>query len=158
MSSYTIHLSALLIGVVAGLRTFTAPAAVSWAARLGAVALAGTPLAFLGSDIALWLLTVMAIVEFVVDQRPGTASRKTPVQFTARIVSGAVCGAAMAAMNGRWLVGLIVGIIGAILGTLLGFTFREDLARAFHEDRPAAFLEDAVAIAGAVLIVAGVLG
>ncbi|HEY1434389.1 MAG TPA: DUF4126 domain-containing protein, partial [Thermoanaerobaculia bacterium] len=39
---------AFLIGVVAGLRVMTAPAAVSWAARLGWLHLEGTPLAFLG--------------------------------------------------------------------------------------------------------------
>ena len=38
-------LLALLIGGVAGLRTFTAPAVVSWAAYLGWLPLAGTPLA-----------------------------------------------------------------------------------------------------------------
>jgi uncharacterized membrane protein len=35
------------LGVVAGLRSMTAPAIVSWAARLGGLHLAGTPLAFL---------------------------------------------------------------------------------------------------------------
>ncbi len=40
---------ALLIGVVAGLRAMTAPAAVSWAAALGLLKLQGTPLAFLGA-------------------------------------------------------------------------------------------------------------
>jgi uncharacterized membrane protein len=39
----TIYLAALLIGVVAGLRTMTAPAAVSWAASLGAIHLNGFP-------------------------------------------------------------------------------------------------------------------
>ena len=42
-------LAALLIGVVAGLRAFTAPAAVSLAAYLGWLPVAGTPLAFLAS-------------------------------------------------------------------------------------------------------------
>ena len=36
---------ALLMGVVAGLRAMTAPAAVSWAARLGIIDLSGTWLA-----------------------------------------------------------------------------------------------------------------
>jgi uncharacterized membrane protein len=39
---------ALLIGVVAGLRAMTAPAAVSWAASLGLLTLDGSWLAFLG--------------------------------------------------------------------------------------------------------------
>ena len=41
-------LSALLIGVIAGLRAMTPPAAVSWMARSGWLNLTGTPFAFLG--------------------------------------------------------------------------------------------------------------
>jgi uncharacterized membrane protein len=43
-----IIVSALLIGAIAGLRSLTAPAAVSWGAYLGLLRLQGTPLAFLG--------------------------------------------------------------------------------------------------------------
>lgn len=39
---------ALLLGVVAGLRAMLAPALLSWAAALGHVHLAGTPLSWLG--------------------------------------------------------------------------------------------------------------
>ena len=42
---------AFLIGIVAGLRALTAPAAVSWAARLGLLPLQGTSLAFLGLSL-----------------------------------------------------------------------------------------------------------
>jgi uncharacterized membrane protein len=152
-----IYLAALLMGVIAGLRTFTAPAAVSWAARLGTIRLEGTRFAFLGSGIALRILTAMALVEFVIDQLPSTPSRRTPSQFGARVASGALCGAAVTAADGSWPVGLAVGIIGAIIGTLVGSDFRGRLAHAFRWDRPAGFLEDAVAIAGAALIV-GLLG
>ena len=43
-----VYLLALLIGVVAGLRSFTAPAAVSWAAYLGRLRLDDIWLTFLG--------------------------------------------------------------------------------------------------------------
>ena len=43
-----VFLLALVIGIVAGLRAMTAPAAVSWAARLGWLDLSGSWLAFLG--------------------------------------------------------------------------------------------------------------
>ena len=48
-----IYLLALLIGVVAGLRALTAPAAVSWAAHLGWLHLQNTWLAFLGATVRL---------------------------------------------------------------------------------------------------------
>ena len=49
---------------------------------------------------------------------------------------------------------LVVLLIGAVAGE--GADARERLARAYRRDRPAAFLEDAVAIAiaGAVVVVA----
>ena len=91
---------ALLAGIVAGSRTFTAPAAVSWAATLGALHLEGTWLAFMASLWAAWIFTALAIVEFVMDQLPSTPSRKVPMQFGARIVSGALCGATIGASGG----------------------------------------------------------
>lgn len=153
MSTSYLYLAALLIGVIAGLRVLSALAAVSWAASLGAFHLGGSWLAFLGSPVAAVILTLAAIGELVTDQSPRTPSRKTPMQFGARIVSGALCGAALGVAAGSWPVGAGLGIIGAIFGTLGGFGFRSGLAHAFHRDRPAAFLEDAVAIVGAILIV-----
>jgi uncharacterized membrane protein len=41
-------LFASLFGLVAGLRSMTAPAVVSWAARRGWLSLQGSPFAFLG--------------------------------------------------------------------------------------------------------------
>ena len=42
----TVYLAALLIGVIAGLRAVTAPAAVCWAAYLGLLKLTGTQMVF----------------------------------------------------------------------------------------------------------------
>ena len=81
-------LLALLIGIVAGLRTFTAPAAVSWAAYLGWLNVADSTLAFLGYRWTPWILTGLAVVEFITDQLPSTPSRTVPMQFGARIVTG----------------------------------------------------------------------
>jgi len=144
---------ALLIGVVAGLRTFTAPAAASWAAHLGWLPLAGTPLAFMGSVWAAGILTLMAFVEFVTDQLPTTPSRTVPMQFGARIVMAAVAGAAIGAPSGLLIGGGIAGVVGAVIGTYGGSAARARLAAAFRKDRPAAFIEDAVAIVVAILVV-----
>ncbi|MGF6231001.1 putative membrane protein [Inquilinus ginsengisoli] len=144
---------AFLIGCVAGLRTMTAPAAVSWAAHLGWLPLDGTGLEFLGAAVTPWLLTAAAIAELIADQLPKTPSRKVPVQFGARIVSGAVCGAAFGIVGGSVIVGLIAGVAGAVTGTLLGYELRSRLARAAGRDLPVALLEDAVAVGGAAWIV-----
>ena len=144
---------ALLIGVVAGLRTFTAPTAISWAAWSGRLALEGSWLAVLGYTWTPWIFTLLAIGEFIGDQLPSTPSRTVPMQFGARLLSGAICGAAIGSPHGAMLGGLIAGIAGAIIGTLGGHAFRRRLAAVFKKDWPAAFVEDAIAIGGAWLIV-----
>ncbi|GAD57939.1 MULTISPECIES: hypothetical protein [Brevundimonas] len=149
-----LYLLAFLIGVVAGLRTMTAAAAVSWAAWTGALPLAGTPLAFLGATVTPWILTVMALGELVVDQLPKTSNRKIPIQFGARLLIGGVAGAAIGAAMDNMLTGAGLGLMGALIGTYCGAEARARLAAAFGRDRPAALIEDAVAVTGAVLIVA----
>ena len=90
-------LLAFLIGVVAGLRTMTAPAALAWGAKLTWVPVNGTWAAFMGYWFVPWLFTLLALVEFVADQLPGTPSRKAPIGFAARVISGAFCGAVVGA-------------------------------------------------------------
>jgi uncharacterized membrane protein len=148
-----VYLLALLLGVFAGQRALSAPAAVSWAAHLGALHLRGTPLAFLDQGYSPWIFTLLAIAELVTDQLPTTSSRKQPVSFMARIVSGGLCGAAVGISFGAWAGGLVAGAIGAVIGTLGGFELRRRLAARFHRDRPAAFLEDTAVIVGLLLVV-----
>src|SRR5712691_2552135 len=150
------YLLGLLIGAVAGLRAFTAPAAVSWAAYLGWLHLDDTVLAFLGYAWTPWILTLLALVELVTDQLPSTPSRTVPVQFGARILTGALSGAAIGASSGLLIVGGIAGIIGAVLGTLGARAARARLANTVGKDMPAALIEDAVAVLAAIFIVMAV--
>ncbi len=143
----------LLLGLIAGLRALTAPAIVAWAAYLGWLPLGGTPLAWLGHVAAPCVLTLLAIGELIGDQLPKTPSRKVPLQFGTRIVAGALAGAALGTPSGRLVGGLAAGAVGAVIGTLGGAAARARLAQAFGRDRPAALIEDIVAIVGAVLIV-----
>jgi uncharacterized membrane protein len=146
------YLLAFLIGVVAGLRTMTAPASVSWASSLGRLHLGGTWLAFFGYKWTPWILSLLAVGELVADQLPSTPSRTAPLGFGGRIVTGALSGAAVGTSGGTMLSGAIAGIAGAVVGTLGGHAFRARLAAAFGRDRPAAFIEDVIAIAAAVAI------
>ncbi|KDP84263.1 DUF4126 domain-containing protein [Cupriavidus basilensis] len=149
----TLYLLSLFIGIVAGLRAMTAPAAVSWAASLGLLDLSGNWLAFMGYRFTPWILSVLALAELVTDKLPATPSRKVPQQFGARIVTGALAGAAIGAGSGMLAGGAILGAIGAVIGTLGGAAIRARLAAAFGRDRPAALIEDLVAMTGAVLVV-----
>jgi uncharacterized membrane protein len=144
----------LAIGIIAGLRALTAPAAVSWAARMQWLNLAQSSLSFLGHALTPWILTLLALGELVTDQLPSTPSRTVPIQFGTRIITGGLSGGAIGAGADALGLGLAFGVFGAIVGTLGGRAFRARMAATFRSDPPAALLEDAIAIGGAILIVA----
>ncbi|MDX2167722.1 MAG: DUF4126 domain-containing protein [Deltaproteobacteria bacterium] len=144
---------AILIGGVAGLRTMMAPAAVSWAAYAGGLDLGTSWLAFMGAALTPYVLSVFAAGELVTDQLPNTPSRTIPVQFGARLLSGALSGAGLAAPSGLAPLGALGGGVGAVVGTLGGAALRARLAARFGADRPAALIEDAIAVLGALVIV-----
>ena len=92
--------------------------------------------------------------ELVTDKLPKTPSRKTPPQFIVRVITGALCGAAIGASQQSLAGGLIAGAIGAVVGTLGGAEVRGRLVAAIGgKDFPIALLEDIVAIVGGLLIV-----
>jgi uncharacterized membrane protein len=148
------YVVAFLIGIVAGLRALTPVAVVSWAAHLGRLPLGDTWLAFLGSTASPYICSLLAIGELINDKLPKTPSRKMPPAFMARVVTGALSGAAITAPVGTPIAGAIAGALGAVAGTIGGAEVRARLAGAFGgRDLPAALLEDAIAIIGAVTLV-----
>ncbi len=84
---------------------------------------------------------------------PSTPSRKVPLQFGARLVSGALCGATLGVSGGSWIVGLVAGVIGAVVGTYGGAEVRARMAKAFGRDSPAALIEDVGAIVLGLIVV-----
>lgn len=148
-------LMALLIGVIAGLRSLTAPAVVSWAAFLGWINLHGTWASWMGNIITVIILSLLAVGELVNDKLPKTPARTAPPVFAARIIMGAFAGAVIGTLWGAKWGGLGAGIVGAVLGTLGGYQARTRLVAATGgKDLPIALLEDAVAILGGFAIVA----
>jgi uncharacterized membrane protein len=155
MTHFLVLLLAGLIGVVAGLRALTAPAAVAWAAFLEWINLDGTWVQWLAHPITVTVLTILALGELVTDQLPKTPSRTTPMQFVARLVTGGFSGAVIGTAWGYTFGGLGAGIVGAVLGTLGGFQARRRLVAATGgRDLPIALSEDAVAVLGGVAIAA----
>jgi uncharacterized membrane protein len=141
-------LLAFAIGVVAGLRSLTAPAVVVWAAHIGWINLQGSPLAFMGSMWAVGIFTLLALVEFVADTLPGTPARTAPIGLSARIVTGALSGACFAvAGNATLWMGALAGALGGIAGAFGGYQARVGLVRGLRvPDFVVAFPEDLVAI------------
>ena len=139
-------INAFLIGTASGLRSLIGLAAVSWAAHAGILALDHTWLAFLGYSFTPYILTPLAIGEFVNDKLPRTPSRLAPPGFITRIVTSALCGLAIGLSGDGMIVGLVAGIIGAVAGTFGGAKAISLLSMTFGPDLPAALPEDAVAL------------
>ena len=155
MTHFLVLLLALLIGVVAGLRSLTAPAAVAWAAMLDWINLDGTWAEWVGHPITVAVLTVLAVGELITDKLPKTPSRKSPMGFGARLVMGAFAGAVIGTAWGYTFGGLGAGLIGAVLGTLGGAEARMRLVAADGgHDLPIALVEDAVAVLGGLAVAA----
>ena len=154
MNSPLVFFLAFAIGVVAGLRTFTAPAALVWALHLHWISLDGTRLAFLHSWAALIIFTLLALIEFVGDQLPSTPSRTKPAPLTFRIISGAFCGTAVALLGGQAMaVGAILGAVGAVVGAFGGYQLRTRSVKALGmADFAVAIPEDLLAIVAGFLI------
>lgn len=143
-----ILLFAFGIGAVAGLRALTAPAAVSWAARLGWLNLAGSPLSFMGSPIAVAIFSLAAVGELVNDLLPKTPKRTAPAPLIARIVMGGLAGACLSVSGGQPLLqGAALGGIGGAFGAFAGYQARTRLVSALKvKDAFIAVLEDLVAM------------
>jgi uncharacterized membrane protein len=144
---------ALVLGIVSGLRAMTSPAVTSWAARMGLLAVSGTPMAFMGFKYTPIILTVLALCELINDKLPNTPSRKVPPQFIGRVLSGGLVGATVGATASSLILGLLAGALGAVAGTLGGAATRGRLAKAFGKDLPAALLEDVAAIVISIVAV-----
>jgi uncharacterized membrane protein len=155
MGAVPVFAISFAIGIIAGLRSLTAPAVVSWAAHLGWLNVQDTWAAFLGQTATVYALTALALAELVADKLPQTPSRRTAGPFVVRIVLGAVSGAALS-VAGRQssVIGAVLGGLGAVVGTLGGYQARKRSVAALKvPDFVIALIEDAIAIGGGFLLV-----
>jgi uncharacterized membrane protein len=148
---------ALGIGFVAGLRSLTAPAAVSWAACFGWLNLQGSPLQWMGTTAAVAIFTLLALGEYVADKLPRTPNRTRAGPLIGRMALGGLAGAALCVSVGRSLLaGVVLGGIGAVVGAYVGYQFRRRVVSGLGvRDTVVAIAEDMIAIGLAYLLVLG---
>ena len=153
-SLYLTLLFAFLIGLFAGLRSLTPPAAVAWAVHLGWLKLA-RPLSLIGSLPAVIILSLLALTELFFDKLPNTPNRTAPPGLIARIVTGGLTGACVSLGGGKSaFVGAGLGLLGGVVGCFAGYHARARLARSLRQpDFNVALIEDLVAIGGSLFIV-----
>lgn len=153
MRKSSLPLLAAGIGAVAGLRSMTAPAIVSWAATQKMISLGDSPIGELVISKASRKMTELALAELVADKLPFTPDRISPGPLSTRMVSGAACGAAVSyAVRRPPQEGAIFGALGALVGAFAGYYIRKKLTRRM----PAftvALAEDALAIGAGFAIV-----
>lgn len=141
-----------LIGVFAGLRSLTAPAATAWAVYLGWLKLQ-SPLSLMGSLPSVVIITLLAVLELIADKLPKTPNRTSPPGLIARIVTGGITGACVAAGGGNAvLFGALLGAVGGVAGCFMGYQARAWLSKRIGSIS-AALIEDVVAVAGSLWIV-----
>jgi uncharacterized membrane protein len=152
------YLLAFAIGVIAGLRSMTAPAAVSWAVALRGAdlpELSQSYLAFMQSTITSWIFTLLAVGELIADKLPFTPSRMSPGPFGGRLLMGGLCGAVICLATAQSvLAGVLFGIVGAFAGAYAGYSYRTKWTKSLNlPDLVLALIEDAIAVLGAWFIV-----
>lgn len=120
------------IGAVAGLRSMTAPAAT-----LGAIDSHWTGAA-----------RIAAAGELVVDKLPIAPPRLMPAALAVRVISGALCGRALAKRRDASLaLGTLAGALGALAASYGGYYARRYVTTQKRvPDFPIALVEDALAI------------
>ncbi len=132
-------LAAFLLGCVAGLRTFTAPA-VLWLMR--------------HTSMLAYVFGVAALAEYFGDLLPNVPARTSVGPLVVRIASGAFCGWGLTwSADGLTIAAAVAGALGALLGAYGGLALRMRAIELIGR-LPAALAEDVVAIAGAILVVA----
>src|SRR5215469_17021455 len=145
--------SAIGMGAVAGLRPMMALAILALSLRRGWIRSGHSPFAKIVSAGSSKRFAEFAISELVADKLPFTRSRLDAAPLAWRVVSGAICGAAIHGTVKRPIVeGAVLGGLGSIAGAVTAYHLRQRLNRDMP-DLVVALLEDALALgAGAAIV------
>ena len=145
--------AAMAIGVIAGLRSMTAPAVVSWAAEQKWVRVRNRRLAFFKQKRSSLFVTALAAGEMVMDKLPIAPNRTEPLSLAWRVLTGGLSGGVLCASKRNIAKGAILGAVGAVAGTFAGFHARRAVRDKLHvTDRIVAAAEDAVAVGAGILV------
>ena len=156
---HSLVLLAVGIGIVAGLRSLTAPALVSLGAHLGWINLHGSPLSFMGSTIAVGNFHGARDSRAVGDKASPDAGAHYRISAGCTSHHGCSLRACLYAAGAATpLTGAILGAVGALIGTFAGYHIRHALVSNLKvKDVLIAVPEDVLAIVLAYVIVRSTL-
>lgn len=139
------------LGAVAGLRSMSAPALLSQAARIGEVdGLEDTRFAPLLSSKVSSILYVLAAGEMVADKSARIPSRISPPALFGRAASGALVGAALfVSGERRGVSGAALGALAAVAAAYASYYARAGVGEALGvPDQVLGLLEDEIVLLG----------
>lgn len=136
-----------ILGVVCGMRAALGPALVAHELGRRRRPKIGQ-LEFMRSTKTAAVLDVAALGELIGDKLPMTPARVSPTGLSGRIVSGALCGAALSrSAREDTATGAVAGAVGAMLGAYAFYELRRVLTkRGGLPDVAVALAEDALAL------------
>jgi uncharacterized membrane protein len=148
-STSTFIFPALLLGVVAGLRSQLPGALLALAVWQGRLPQGQRiPLRWLGARWSLPAAALAAGGELIGDKLPMTPSRLAPAPLISRLVLGSAAGGAIADVTGQSAItGAVLGAVGAATGSVAGYYARASISAASGIANPiAGVVEDIIAI------------
>lgn len=136
-------------GVLAGMRTFSAPALLSHQLRQQPVDAPKGRAHALASKRTSRVLTALAVSEMAADKTPWIPSRISPPALVGRALAGALAGSAVAAPHRRLTVGrALLGAAAAVASSFAFYRLRRLVTRQWGiPNVVAGLMEDAVAVA-----------
>jgi uncharacterized membrane protein len=149
------YLKAAGLGVVAGMRSMTAPALISHElARTHDASVEQSSLRFLCTSEAAAAFKVLAAGEVAADKTPWIPDRTSPVGLIGRGLSGALVGAALCTGNECLPeAGAAIGALSALAAAFAAYHLRKRLGRELRVPDPViGVLEDAAAAGFGLLI------
>ena len=115
MNDAQIYAEAAVLGVVAGMRSTSAPTVVSQLVEAGLIPEEGSPVAWLHHPAVGKALHALTTGETMVDKMAPTAARTSALPLAAQAVTGAISGAAVStAARRQWWIGALIGAAAAI--------------------------------------------
>ena len=143
------YLAAAGMGVIAGMRSMSAPAQVSgYFVRHPSDRLAASPLRWLGLPATASVFKFLALGEVGADKLPFVPARIEPGPLGARGVSGALAGGAVCLAEGESVaVGAVVGALAAVASSFAFYHLRKSLGEKTPVPDPVlALAEDALVV------------
>lgn len=142
-----------LIGLAAGARSMTPLAAVSDAAKTGALPRDNGAPSWLGSPLVAAATKLLAAGELAGDKMKSAPDRIVPAGIAARLVSAGIAGAAVAPRRHRYA-GAAIGAGAAVAAAYVTFNIRMKFLRRYAQTSTGV-IEDALTVAATQAVLLG---